>query len=47
VVLGWLAAALAGELIEAGASRRQFGFLDNQNRKAILDLEFEPAALTD
>jgi len=38
---------LAGELIQALASRWKFGLLDDQNRKAVLDGERKPAALAD
>src|SRR5262245_19485581 len=36
---------LAGQVAQTLASRRQFGLLDDQHRKAVLDRELEPAAL--
>ncbi len=38
---------MARELIQALASGRKLGFLDDQNRKAIFDGERKPAALAD
>src|SRR5947209_3241913 len=39
--------ALAGELLQAFAARGQFGLLDDQHRKAVLDLETELTLLAD
>jgi hypothetical protein len=36
---------LTGELIQAVATGRKFGFLDYQDRKAVLDRILKPAAL--
>jgi hypothetical protein len=39
--------SLAGKLTKAFTPRRQFGFLDDQDGKAILDRKLKPATLAD